>query len=459
MQRSFGILGTGYSSIRWVLAAAAMATLVACGGDDDASIIAGSCDVPSRQAGLRSYMDDWYFWYQFAPRPVPGSLPTLDDYFNASLYAGTNPAFPSDRWSFYQSTESFDRFFGDGKTLGYGLSVAGLEVAGTPTQPLYVRYVEPLSPAAVAGVTRGDRVVSINGRSSAELIAADALVTVLAAANVGEQIRLVLANTGGQRTVDVVADVFALSPVQQPTVFVSTGGRKIGYLMVKDMIGQAAPPVASAFAGFAAQGVQDLVLDLRYNGGGLVSFGRDLASYISVGRTSGQVFASLLYNDRQAPRNNATYRFNAPSGALSLTRVYVLQGPRTCSASEQVINALRPFVDVVAIGDASCGKPVGFLPADDACGTTYNVVNFESVNANNEGRYFDGFEPTCAVAEDFTLPLGSANEPLLSAAIGHADGQGCPVVAVAPREQRMSARQRARAGALAEGERGVMIPR
>lgn len=458
MRQTRNAISASAQRVRRTLIAAAVALLAACGGNDDNALVVGACDVPSLQAGLRSYMDDWYFWYQLAPRPAPGSLPTLDEYFFASLYTGTSASFPADRWSFYQSTESFNNFFGGGQSLGYGLSVAGLEVAGAPSQPLYVRYVEPLSPAAVAGIVRGDRVLSINGRSASDMIAANDF-SVLSPAAAGEQIRLVLDNTGGPRTVDVTAAVFALTPVQQATVFTSAGGRKIGHLIVKDMIDQARQPLSAAFSGFAAQGVTELVLDLRYNGGGLVSIGRDLASYVHAGRTSNQAFASLLYNDRQAPFYNTTYRFNAPSGALALTRVYVLQGPRTCSASEQVINALRPFVNVVAIGDTSCGKPVGFLPVEDGCGTTYSVVNFESVNANNEGRYFDGFDPTCTVAEDFTRALGSASEPLLAAAIDHADGLGCPVASAAPREQTMAARVKRWSAAAAEGERGVMIPR
>ena len=109
----------------------------------------------------------------------------------------------------------------------------------------------------------------------------------------------------------------------------------------------------------------------------------------------------------------------------------MLTGPRTCSASEQVINGLRGVgIDVVAIGETTCGKPVGFLPTDlNQCGTTYSVVNFESVNARKEGRYFDGFDATCAVAEDWSRPLGAIDEPLLAAARLHADTGVCPVAA------------------------------
>ena len=90
-------------------------------------------------------------------------------------------------------------------------------------------------------------------------------------------------------------------------------------------------------------------------------------------------------------------------------------------------------VDAVLIGDVTCGKPVGFLPRDNACGTTYSIVNFEGVNARNEGRYFNGLTPTCAVAEDFSQPIGDAGEgdnigdPLLVAAAFHVDSGACPV--------------------------------
>jgi hypothetical protein len=132
-----------------------------------------------------------------------------------------------------------------------------------------------------------------------------------------------------------------------------------------------------------------------------------------------------------------------------VARVFVLAGPRTCSASEQVINGLRGIgIDVIAIGDTSCGKPVGFLPASDGCGTTYSVVNFESVNARFEGRYFDGFAATCPVAEDVSRPLGAPDEPLLAAARQFADSGSCPATGLSreqPQSQPQSQRQPRRA--------------
>ncbi len=409
--------------------------LVACGGGGgDTGVAPQSCSVADQKAWLGDYMNEWYFWYRLSPRPDPAAYSTLDAYFNALLYTGTDAAFPADRWSYTESTESFNRFFGDGQSLGYGVSVAGLEVTGQPTQPLYVRYVEPLSDAAAKGVVRGDQVLSINGRSAAEVIAANDY-SALTAVNVGDQLALVLRSAGGDRSVTLTAAVYSLTPVSTTTIVASPLGRPMGYVLVKDMIGQVVPPLDAAFAQFKAAGVSEVVLDLRYNGGGLVSTATTVASYVAGPLGAGHTFASLLYNDQRAATNNQSYPFSNPAlaAAAGIARVFVLTGPRTCSASELVINGLRGIgVDVVAIGDTTCGKPVGFLPTS-SCGTTYSAVNFEAVNERNEGRYFDGFAPTCPVAEDFSTPLGSPAEPLLLAAREYADTGACPAVAGAAR--------------------------
>jgi carboxyl-terminal processing protease len=447
---------------RTLIAAAAVALLAACGGGGGDDVVDGidggpfSCSVGDQKTWLRNYFNDWYFWYRLSPNPAPAAYASVSGYFDALLYTGVDASFPADRWSNYESTASFNRFFGEGQTLGYGVTVAGREVSGLPSQPLYVRYVEPLSPAAGAAVVRGDRVMSINGRSAADLIAADDF-DALTATTAGQQITLVLRNAAGvDRSVTLASAIYALSPVPRSQVVTTPLGRRLGYVVVKDMISQASSPLASAFADFRAQGVSDVVIDLRYNGGGLVSVGASLASYVTGSRAAGQTYSTLLFNDKRATANNESFTFSNPPSALGITRAYVLTGRRTCSSSEQVINGLRGVgVQVISIGETTCGKPVGFVPQEDGCGTTYSVVNFESVNARNEGRYFDGFAATCAVAEDFTKPLGTTIEPLLAAARTLADGGACPVAATGV--QPMSLR-RATAGP-EPGERRGMIPR
>ena len=449
--------------LRPVAAACAALTLAACGGggSDNPTAPAASCSVADQQAWLGNYMNDWYFWYRLSPRPPASSYSTVEAYFDALLYTGTDASFPADRWSGSQSTESFNRFFGDGATLGYGVAVNGIEVDGDSTRALYVRYVEPGSPAAVQGVQRGDQILSLNGLSAASVVASDDYA-VLSPAQAGDTLNLVLRRAGSDRSVSLAAAVYNLNPVQGVAVQTSPRGRRVGYLQVKDMIGQALTPLDTAFSQFRTAGVQELVLDLRYNGGGLVSTGGTLASYIAGARGAGLTYASLLYNDKRASGNNQSFAFSQPAAALGLPRVYVLTGPRTCSASEQVVNGLRGAgVEVITVGDTTCGKPVGFLPSS-SCGRTYSVVNFESVNHRNEGRYFDGFQASCPASEDFTAPQGGATDPLMNAALRHADTGACFTTAaegeraVALAARRAAVRTR---GAVEPGESRGMIPR
>lgn len=447
---------------RWVgvaAVAAALAGLSGCGGggssDDNGNAKrVTNCDPASRKAALADYFNEWYFWTSASPKPAANGSHTLSAYFDALLYTGNAGAgVPADRWSYYETTESFNRFFGDGRTVGYGVAVAGLEVEGRPDQPLYVRYVDPRSPAAAAGVVRGDRVLSVNGRPVAELIAA-ADFSALTASGTGQTLRLELSGSGGNRSLTLQSASYDLVPVPTQQVVTSPAGRRVGYVMVKDMLNQAVSPATEAFASFRSAGVADLVVDLRYNGGGFVSVARDIASLVGGSRSAGRNYTSLVYNSKRAAEHNSSYSFNDPPQALGLQRVYILAGERTCSASEQLANGLRPFVNVVLVGDTTCGKPVGFVPHDDFCGNTYNVVNFESVNANGEGRYFDGLRPTCAVAEDWSKPLGSTAEPLLATALRHADGGSC----TAPAEARQRALSAAGSAArIDEGERRSMI--
>jgi hypothetical protein len=446
-----------------LLAAAVLGALAlaGCGGGSDVQAPpAASCTVADQQTWLRGYMNDWYLWYASHPDPSPASYNSVDSYFKALLYTGTDPNFPkADRWSYATSTTAFNQFFGAGETLGYGVMVAGLEVVGHPELPLYIRYVEPGSPAASAGLARGDEILTINGLGAASVITANDY-SALSPGRVGDSISLGVRNAAGDRSVSLSAKVYALVPVTNVATLSSPNGRKVGYLAVKDMVDQALAPMDSAFAQFKANGVQDVVIDLRYNGGGLVRDAQALASYPAAGLTAGKLYTRLLYNNKHAG-SNQPYSFQNYGNALGLSRVYVLTGQRTCSASEQLINGLRPFVNVVTIGDTTCGKPVGFSPVDDRCGSTYSVVNFESVNANTEGRYFDGFNATCAVADDTSKPLGVVTEPLLATALAHADAGQCPVgTAAASRAHALGWQPASQRPHVVEpGDRGGMVVR
>ena len=207
----------------------------------------------------------------------------------------------------------------------------------------------------------------------------------------------------------MVAANVTSTPVQN----VGTIGRSgpVGYLLFNDHIATAEAQLIDAFGQLQAAGVSDLVLDIRYNGGGYLDIASEVAYMIAgPGPTTGQGFETTMFNDKHPNTNPVTGRpltpvpfhttslgFSGPEGqplpTLNLSRVFVLTSANTCSASEAIINGLRGVdVQVVQIGATTCGKPYGFYP-DDNCGTTYFSIQFQGVNAQGFGDYPDGFSP------------------------------------------------------------------
>lgn len=441
------------------LAFACAAALAACGGGGGSAPVA-SCSLESQKSWLGSYMNDQYLWYATKPNPDPGPFTAIGDYFKALLTTGVagNADLPFDRWSFSQSTSSFNQFFGDGKRMDYGLFVAGSEVVGT-ANPLRVRYLEPASPAAAAGIVRGETVVSVNGVPASTFTQNNDFAW-LTPTREGEQLQLVVRSAMGvDRNVTLTAAAYSLTPLADGRIVSSPAGKPIGYVLVKDFISQVLSPLDAAFANFKANGVTEIVLDLRYNGGGLISTANALSSYVAGTPVDGQTFALLKHSDKQQALDSR-FVFGAPAAAMVATRVFVLSGSRTCSASELVANGLAPFLQVVQIGGTTCGKPVGFTPTEN-CGTTYSAVNFESQNAVGTGRYWNGLTPTpgCQLPDDLDHPLGDPSEGLLAAARSYVDNGVCPVPTASARDRTQHVEALSRLPVF-DGERpGTMIDR
>jgi hypothetical protein len=229
-------------------------------------------------------------------------------------------------------------------------------------------------------------------------------------------------------------------------------GGRVGYLLFNDHIRPAEQPLITAIEQMRTAAVNDLVLDLRYNGGGFLFLASELAYMIAgAARTSGQTFEQLQFNDKHPSIDPVTGQpltplpflsrssSDQPLPTLNLSRVFVLTGGTTCSASESIINSLRGVgVEVIQIGSTTCGKPYGFYPEDN-CGTTYFSIQFKGVNDANFGDYTDGFAPNnapgaggtrvpgCSVADDFTSDLGDSNEGRLRAALDRSIVSVCPV--------------------------------
>jgi len=418
------LLGRAARCFAKATAALTLLALGACGDGDGAGAPPGggfdACGVSAQKDWLRSYMLDQYLWTGASPNPEPTGFELLQSYFSALLSTGVG-AVPADRWSYITESASYNQYFEEGRTLGYGVAVNGLE----QRLPLKLRYVEPQSAAAAQGLARGDVILSINGRPSAELLASLEF-SALNASRTGEQVTLQIAGSAGARNVTLTAASYPLTPVPVSRVLSLVGDSKAGYLLLKDFVTQAEAPLVDAFDAFRAAGASELILDLRYNGGGLISVAKLLASLVAGSAHDGKVFTRLNFNAKQSARNSSYKIAAAVSG---FTRVVVLTGSRTCSASELIVNGLRPYVEVVTLGGQTCGKPVGFVPVE-SCGSTVSAVNFEALNVRGEGGYYDGIAPTCALTEDFDKSFGDPTEILTSAALQYLQTGSCTEPAV-----------------------------
>ena len=395
---------------------------------------------------VRAWIDETYLWFNEIPSTVrASSYGTPQALFEALRTPVILPSGkPKDQFHFIYDTAVWQALTTSGIEAGYGFEVA--IVKPTPPREVRVAYTEPNTPAAAAGITRGARIVFVDGVDVVTSNSVDALNAALFPSAAGQPHTFRIQELNGTlRTVSLTSTQITKTPVQNVrTVATSTG--KVGYLLFNDHVATSEKLLVDAINQLKAEGVQDLVLDIRYNGGGTLAIASELAYMIAgAGATSGKVFEKLEFNSKNpfgvteaqasTPFVSTSLGLSAPAGQalpqLGLSRVTVLTGPGTCSASESIINGLRGInVQVNVIGETTCGKPFGFLPQDN-CGTTYFAIQFQGVNNLGEGGYADGIAPTCPVGDDFNHALGDPAEARLAAALSFRDTGRCPAVSTA----------------------------
>lgn len=390
---------------------------------------------------VRSWIDETYLWYREVPDLAAAAYAGPVDYFNVlKTPAVTASGNPRDRFHFVYDTLVWDQLSLAGVQAGYGIQWALL--ARSPPRRMLVAYVDPGSPAAMAGVARGAEVISVDG---VDFVNGADVATINAGAfpdHVGKRTAFVILDSGAAspRTLTLTSIAVTKVPVQGVSTVDTPTGR-VGYMLFTDHIATAESRLMQAFAQLRDAGATDLVLDMRYNGGGFLDIAAELA-YMIAGpeRTTGRTFEQLQFNDKNpfgydaasllTPFHATAVGFSAAAGTalptLGLGRVTVLTSSATCSASESVINSLRGVdIEVNLVGGTTCGKPYGFMPQDN-CGTTYFAIQFEGVNDKGFGDYADGFAPTCSVADDFTRALGDPAEARFAAALGLMATGACP---------------------------------
>jgi C-terminal processing protease CtpA/Prc len=420
----------------------------------------GSLDQEKRW--LRSYVDEAYLWYREVPTVDPASAAfsntanvpaSMDAYFDALLTPALTPSGKrKDQFSFTFPTAEWTALSQSGTAAGFGVEwVLG---SSTPPRNIRIAYVDPNTPAATNNLARGFTLVSVNGVSADDGSPAGVatLNNALFAPTLNTSYTFVLNNGTGNITVQMTAQQVTKRPVLVSQVIDAPGGGKVGYIVFNDHITPAEGQLVTAFQQMAQAGVNDLVLDLRYNGGGFLYIASQVGYMIAgATRTTNRVFERLQFNDKRVADNNnpdnripffsTTSGFmnsgtsaNTPLPSLNLTRVFVLTGPGSCSASESIINALQGIdVQVIRIGRATCGKPFGFT-AKDNCGISFFPIEFQGVNDKGFGEFADGFAPTCVVADDLGRALGNPAEGMLAAALTYRNTGSCPATVAVTRQ-------------------------
>ncbi|MEG0880772.1 MAG: S41 family peptidase [Janthinobacterium sp.] len=416
------------------------------------STVANRCEAPRSGSGIdkpgtlldeqtwvRSWIDETYLWYREVPTTYqPQSFSTAKAYFDVlKTTATTASGQPKDRFHFTYTTAEWEASL-NGVELGYGMLLALTRT--TPPRTAVISIVEPGSPADLAGLRRGDVLQTVDGVDFVNAPDTASVQTINAALFPKAQGTHTLGFGRGGTVLSATLQAIEVntSAVQNERI-IDTPTGKVGYLTFNTHNNVAERQLVETMRRFQAAGISDLVLDVRYNGGGYLDVASELAYMIAGPQaTTGKVFEQVLANDktRQAapvPFHAQSQGFPAPNPlpkgtplpSLGLKRVTLLTTGNTCSASEAIINGLRGVdVQVNLIGGTTCGKPYGFYPAPN-CGTTYFAVQFQGVNAKGFGDFADGMAPTCDVTDDYQHALGDAAEGVLAAALRYRSTGSC----------------------------------
>ena len=414
----------------------------------------GSGAVTDENNWLRSWSNELYLWYNEITDRNPAEFSTSDYFELMKTTALTASGNDRDRFHFTVPTQEWLESSESGVVSGYGLQIALL--ASTPPREIAIAYTEPGTPAAAEGVARGARILTIDGEDAINGDDVDTLNSGLFPATVGEAHTFEIQDLGSTttRTITLTSAEITTTPVQNVSTIATASGT-VGYLTFNDHVRPAEDQLIAAVNQLRAANIDDLVIDVRYNGGGFLFIASQLA-YMIAGdaATNGQAFETLTFNDKHPDTDPVTgdaiqalpfYNVSTDDNALpslNLSRVYVLTGNSTCSASESIINSLDGIgVQVIQIGATTCGKPYGFYPTDN-CGTTYFSIQFRGENNAGFGDYPDGFSPFnaaepgsvrfpgCEIADDFNAALGDRNEARLAAALEFRETGSCPAASV-----------------------------
>jgi len=394
-----------------------------------------TCGLRARQDWVLQQVNDWYLFPETLSYVNPTAFYNLSDYLDA-LTAGARAQGKDRYFSYVTSIAEENAYYESGATAGFGFRLH----LDSAARRLWVSEAFENAPALAAGLDRGVEILAIGNSPSAmravnlilESQGEYGLYIALGADTPGVARSFEIRDAAGRRTVTVAKADFDIQPVstRYGLRIIEDAGRKIGYVNLRTFIFSAEDPLRAAFAQLKAQGVDELIVDLRYNGGGLLAVAQTLGSLMGGARTSDDVLARLRFRPEYGA--DEAYPFLPEPDAIAPRRIAFIATEGTASASELVINAFRPYLraDIALVGANSYGKPVGQIAMDrPECDDRLRLIAFSVDNALGEGGYYHGLasvmEQSCRAEDDLSLPLGDPREDSVARAIDFLDRRAC----------------------------------
>ncbi|MFU8821671.1 MAG: S41 family peptidase [Gammaproteobacteria bacterium] len=400
----------------WSLLAALSLTLAACGGDSDRRTpIADGCTIPQQNQAVYDTMQEFYLWNEELPVLDPRSFNSPEALLDALLFK------PLDRFSFITTQAEEEALFGSSQFIGFGFR--------STTVGATVRAIDVFegAPSDQAGLVRGSTILAVDGVPIADVLAAPGGFSgSLGPAEIGVEVTLQFRNPdGAEFTRTLAKDIVTIPPVTATRVF-EVNGQPTGHLAFRNFVVPGIAALDAAFAEFRAAGVTQLIVDLRYNGGGLISVLEHFADLLGSRIAPAAIFAGYEYNDKNSARDQIfLFRATPLPSALDLERLVFITTPATASASEMLVNGMPPHVTTVSVGSATFGKPVGQL-GFAFCEKVLRPVSFRTVNSVGEGDFFDGIQADCPAGDTIDVAFGTPGEASFDTAVAWLEQGFCP---------------------------------
>lgn len=367
-----------------------------------------TCSDADQLEFIYDVMHDVYLWSDSVPDADYTAYTSQDSLINDLMVS-------PDRWSYVTTQQEYNDHYA-GSNTGMGIMMQ----YSSSAKEIFISFVYPGSPADTAGIMRGFRILTANGYTAAEIIDQNLWDE---AFSTGTEITLTyLDNQGTAGSASVaIADYHADSaPVYS---IIDTPAGKAGYLLYMSFNENYYTELSEAFTAFESAGVNMLLLDLRYNGGGLTSAARYIGSAIAGGSLIYNVMYQYVHNSRYSSWDRSSY-FTYTPYSLNIDKVAFLVTGGTASSGELLINSVRPWKQTYLIGSKTYGKPVGMY-SFAFCDKYIVPVSFYLVNSHGDGGFFDGLDVDCEVSDDLSSQLGNENESMTAAAMTMLETGSC----------------------------------